>query len=507
MANRRKKTQHGISFEFEEGTSLKAFYDCPKRVVGILGSVGSGKTTVCIAKTLKNACNLPVIMESGKRMRRYKCAVIRNTYIELNSTVLSDFNDMLGHLGKVTKNPQTGYTFRINNKIVTPNDEFWLDAEWLFLAIDEEAKNQSLMGHQMTDAWMNEARALYESTYTTLKGRLRYPSKKMCGGKKAKHQIIFDSNFPYEDHWTYKLTGLATDENTGLIIPEKENAKVFIQPPAVFKKDGQWVINPDAENRKHLPDDYYEGQLADNVGDEKYIEVNLANKLNYYTDGKAVFPDYTHHLHYDGELMPDPNVPPIIGVDFGLTNPAVIFLQAYTNGRIIAASEIVVKDKSTQELCVLIKNHLYEFYRNKYNNALGDPSGKQKAPTDKKTSFDVMRANGINIRPAKTNNPKVRIDTVNQCLSKIIDGKPMLIVGKKCPMLHKALSGEYRYAFVRGTDNKRPHEKPEKNHASHIADALQYGLSEVRGADPTRKPDHMRKKKRKSGFWGSGRLY
>ena len=504
---KRKRNQGGMAFTVKAGTVLENFLYCEKSVSGILGAVGSGKTYTCVAKLLKNACAIPVSVEGGTRIKRYKCAVIRNTYPELNKTTMSSFEKVLGRWGTMTRNPQTGYYFKMQRKIVTEEEpEFLLDATWFFVAMDNEAQVKSLMGLEITDAWINEAREIDQSVYSALTGRLRYPDAEMCGGVEPKHQIIYDSNMPYHDHWTYQLTGLATDERTGAIIPEKPTAKVHVQPPAVYKNEkGVWVINPDAENRENLPKNYYEDQLENNVGDEAYIEANLAQMPRLYLTGKPVFSNYSQTLHYSETLLPNPKVPPIVGVDFGMRNAAAVFLQCYVNGRIIASSELVVSDKTTIELAELILAHLGEFYNGEYRAVIGDPAGDQQAMTDGRTAFGIMRASGLKIKASPSQKVDYRIATVNKGLITLIEGKPRFMVGVQCPMLHKALAGEYRYAPIRTRQGERYHDKPEKNNSSHIADATQYGLSEVMGNDPIRR-EHPQSTRRPH-FWGNGNLW
>lgn len=328
-------------------------------------------------------------------------------------------------------------------------------------------------------------------------GRIRFPSETDCEFPPP-HQLLFDSNMPADTHWSYALTGRAVSEETGQVILVPNHAKVYLQPAAAFETPEGPVLNPNAENLKHLGKDYYISQF--NAG-KLYLDTNLYQKPRYFVTGKAIFPNYKQHIHFNPKLLPDPEVPPILGLDFGVRNPAVVFLQAYPNGRIIASSEIVLQDKSGLELADIIFEHLHRYYKNQYHDGIGDPSGKRRSDTDKKSMFDVLRARGLRFRPAPTQDLEVRLETVDKVLTKLIDGVPQLVVGKKCPMLHKALSGDYRYRKLKTADG-RYDTKPDKNHASHIADALQYGLSEVRGASPVRRPEHLRKSGRQRVQWG-----
>ena len=55
-------------------------------------------------------------------------------------------------------------------------------------------------------------------------------------------------------------------------------------------------------------------------------------------------------------------------------------------------------------------------------------------------------------------------------------GKPGFLISPACKELRKALAGRYCYRRIQVGTDERFEDKPLKNTASHIADALQYAL-------------------------------
>jgi hypothetical protein len=75
------------------------------------------------------------------------------------------------------------------------------------------------------------------------------------------------------------------------------------------------------------------------------------------------------------------------------------------------------------------------------------------------------------VKPAATNVPERRISAVEGLLQRAIDGGPGLLISPECPWLAQALDWGYRNKKM--TDGSLQ-ATPQKNHHSHIADALQY---------------------------------
>jgi hypothetical protein len=109
---------------------------------------------------------------------------------------------------------------------------------------------------------------------------------------------------------------------------------------------------------------------------------------------------------------------------------------------------------------------------------MGDPAGGSRSQTDERSCLDIVRAKtGIAARPAPTNAFTPRREAVAGALSRLIDGKPGLIVSPACKVLRKGFAGGYRFKRVEVVGDERYHDAPDKNPYSHVHDALQYALS------------------------------
>jgi hypothetical protein len=80
---------------------------------------------------------------------------------------------------------------------------------------------------------------------------------------------------------------------------------------------------------------------------------------------------------------------------------------------------------------------------------------------------DIIKAEGLRVIPAKTNNVSARINAVDDYLMRQVDGDPGFLLDPRCMALKAAMMGGYRYKPK--TDGAI-----DKNKHSHVAEALQY---------------------------------
>ena len=106
----------------------------------------------------------------------------------------------------------------------------------------------------------------------------------------------------------------------------------------------------------------------------------------------------------------------------------------------------------------------------------GDPAGDDRAQTDEATPFMILRSEGLNFQPATSNDPQIRVEAVEQVMTRVFDGKAGFLVDPSCKHLIKACAGGYHYPRVKVSGSVRHSDKPLKNMSSHVAEALQYLL-------------------------------
>jgi len=103
-----------------------------------------------------------------------------------------------------------------------------------------------------------------------------------------------------------------------------------------------------------------------------------------------------------------------------------------------------------------------------------DPAGDQRAQTDEATPFQILRANGIVAYPAPSNDPVMRIESVTATLTRMVDGKPGLLIDPSCTQLRKGFASGYQYRRMQVSGEAKYDLRPNKNKYSHVHDALQY---------------------------------
>lgn len=408
---------------------------------GIMGPFGSGKSTACIMEILRRA-NEQKKAEDGKRHSRW--AVIRNTYPELRTTTIKSWHQWVS--------PSRGRWVDTGPPMQHIVDDE-LDLEVIFLALDRPQDIAKLLSMELTGAWINEAREVPKAVVDGLTGRVgRYPSMLMGGSSWS--GIIADTNPPDNDHWWYKLA----EEK------KPEGWRFFRQPSG---------LSADAENRKHLPPNYYERQVAGK--DPDWVKVYVHGEYGFVRDGKPVYPEFKDSVHVqDFELLP--NTPLYVGIDFGLT-PAATIAQRTPMGQWRVVGELVTQDMGAVRFAEVLRRTLEDEYAG-YDIAkvTGDPAGDTRAQTDETTPFQILRANGIPAVPACTNDFIRRRESVAVACSRLIDGSAGLLVHPRCQLLRKAMAGGYSYKRVQVGGEERYRDVPDKNHYSHVAESLQYLL-------------------------------
>lgn len=414
-------------------------------VRGLVGPIGSGKSVACCTELMELAHEQA---PGPDGIRRSRWAIIRNTYRELNDTTMQTWFDWFPK--------QIGVWDAGNMKFtVEAND---IHAEFMFRALDRPDDVKKLLSLELTGAWVNEARELPMAVIDMLQGRVgRYPSKAVHGAQPTYYGIIMDTNPPDTDHWWY----YHFEEN------HTEGWAVFHQPSG---------LSDEAENRNNLPADYYERLMAGK--DEQWVQAYVHGQYAFVRDGKPVYPMYNDTIHCARELLvPNPDWPTYIGLDFGLT-PAAALFQRTPLGQYRVFDEIVTDDMAAFEFGGLIQRLLGESYPDlKIERITGDPAGDERAQTDKKTPFQVLRTDGVMAQPASTNDVEVRRKTVTRHLAKMtMMGEPALLISPKCKMLRKGMAGGFKYKRLQVRGHERYEDKPDKGRYSHICEALEYGL-------------------------------
>ena len=426
---------------YKPSPTIQAFQDDPSFVRAIRGPVGSGKSVGCTIELFRLAC------QSGTNTRS---AIIRNTFPQLRSTTLNTWMDWLRPFGEFKWSTMTflarieGYTH-----------------EFLFQALDKSSDIGRLLSLELTFSWVNECREIQWPIIDMLTTRVgRYPARK--DGIAPRSCIIMDTNSPDDMSSYYKCF----EER------RPKDWKQFVQPAG----DG-----PLGENVDNLPPGYYERIRQGK--DDAWCKVYIGGEYGYIAEGRPVYGAWQDNIHA-AQCERDPELPLIVGIDFGL-EPACVFLQESTTGQFRVVDELVTQEFSALELGELLGQRLRKDWRDHTIEIFGDPAGDQRSQVDKRTAFQVLRAAGIDARPAPTNDFRLRVEAVMRNLKRLtMAGEPGLIVSPRCKYLRRACAGGYKYRLMQVVGEERFAELPDKNSYSHVAEALQYALC---GAGQARK--------------------
>jgi len=495
-----------------DGVTILNFMRANTFFRGLRGPVGSGKSVACCIEVFRRALDQEPARDGIKKSR---WAIIRNTNPQLKTTTIKTWLDWFpeSEWGKFTWSVPYTHHIRKGN----------LDLEVIFLALDRPEDVKKLLSLELTGIWVNEAREIPKSIIDACTMRVgRYPS--MREGGPTWTGMIADTNAPEEDHWWPIMGGevpvpdhISQDEARMLVKPD--NWEFFTQPSGMLEKrddDGDiegYVPNPKAENRHHMMKGYYRNLIQGKT--KSWIDVYVMNRLGHIQDGKPVYKMFAPDVHVAKEEIPVAAGQPVyVGVDFGLT-PSAVFGQK-VRGRWFLQSELVSVDMGIVRFAEVMRNELAtRFAAVSEAIIFGDPAGDFRAQTDESTPFHILRGAGLRATPAPSNSVDLRIEAVTSQLTKMVEGKPALLIDPRCAQLIKGFEGMYCYKRIE-VSGERYADKPDKNMYSHVHDAAQYlflGAGEGRALMNSQRPatpvtakrdfDVFAKQRsnRRQGFW------
>lgn len=441
---------------YQPPPTIARFMRSPAFYRGLMGPVGSGKSSACCMELLaKASAQAP----GPDGIRRSRFAILRNTYRELKDTTLRTWlawmpEERFGGFS------HSDMTHRVRHAL---DDGTRLCAEVLFRALDRPKDARKLLSLELTGAWINEARELPLSVVEALGDRVeRYPAARDGGCSWA--GVIMDTNPPDTDHWWHRLAEEARPSGWAF----------FRQPGGLVEQDGAFVTNPRAENLENLPQDFYIRRMHGK--NAQHMRIYYCGMYGFVQDGRPVYPEFDEARHVSPvELAPVPGLPLLIGLDFGLT-PAAALAQRLSDGRWRFLDELVSEDMGMQRFAGLLSELLASRYDGLTPEIWGDPAGGTRAQTDERTPYDMLRAAGLVARPVSTNDPLLRREAMAGALLRDIDGAPGALLSPRCRTLIRGMAGAWRYRRLAVSGEERFADQPEKSRFSHVCEAAQYLL-------------------------------
>ena len=176
-------------------------------------------------------------------------------------------------------------------------------------------------------------------------------------------------------------------------------------------------------------------------------------------------------------LIPNKNNLLLISADFGLT-PAMVLKQQDAMGRVLTLDSISTFGMGIERA---IETRLLPLMRQKYDGfecfVTGDPAGGTGSQADEVSCVDIFRRytkKGLGkVKLAWSNNPIHRQGATDHFLSMLVDrGMPAYLIDPGCTDLITALGGAFQFKKYK---DGRESSEIDKNDASHIGEANQYG--------------------------------
>jgi hypothetical protein len=471
-----------------DGEVLRAFMRSQAFVRGIRGPVGSGKSVGSAVECFRRGVEQEI---GGSKFRKTRFAVVRNTNPQLKTTTIKTWLDWFPEheFGKFNWQPPFTHRIRKGN----------LDMEVIFISLDKPDDVKKVLSLELTGAWINEAREIPKAIVDAITMRVgRFPSER--DGGPTWQGVIMDTNAPDEDHWWPIMSGdvplpewITEEEAQTLVKPD--GWEFFSQPGAMLQvknaegKVTGYKMNPKRENQIGIKDRYYE-QIIEGKGAD-WIKVYVCNLYGSLTDGKPVYPTFDSNLHVSRHpLQMVPGLDVYVGLDFGL-DPSAVFAQN-VRGRWHILRELVARGMGSTRFANLFHRECASFNGANFR-IFGDPAGDQRAQTDENTVFAVLRGQGINARPAPSNDIALRLEAVTAPLNRLVEKIPGLLIDPSCVTIIKGFESGYHYKRINVSGVERYYDEPDKNRFSHPHDALQYlmlgggeGIKLTRGSNPAK---------------------
>lgn len=435
----------------------------------IVGPVGSGKTTGLFFKLARMA---KLQKPGADGIRRTRAVVVRNTAPQLRDTTIVSWNYWF-------KDGQAGVWRATEAKFTLRFDD--VECEVLFRPLDTPDDVARVLSLEVTFAILDEFVQIPMEIVNALSARLgRYPSMKDGGA--TNWGMWGSSNPSTEDNpWFDYLH----DENVVIAIKPgfdadvdemrrrtlglelNPNVKYYLQPSGFAEN---------AENLENLPGGrgYYDNQAKGKS--TAWIKQFIEAEWGFSIAGKPVVPTFNADIHIStSALKYDPMNPIIVGFDPGLGGSAFIFGQEDLHGRLRVYGELIQTGMGAERL---ISERLTPYLRRRFPGArvviAPDPAAANRGQNNEKSVVDVFRKK-FEVKHETNNRLPLRLDAIEHYTTRLTDvGPALLIDGRECPVLIRALKGGWRFAI----DNKRGdvikgHE-PEKNQYSHPGDAFGY---------------------------------
>jgi len=453
--------------------TVQSFFDSDAFIRGLVGPIGSGKTSACIMEIAQRGIGQA---RGPDGVRRSRFGVIRNTAKQLEDTTERSFLQWFSpyQFGDWVPSKHN-YTIKA---LRGPGDDRNAEIEVMFRALDRPDQIGDLLSTEFTGAWVHEGREIQWPIIDAMMGRVgRYPAIRDGGATWS--GLWSDTNPPDVDSDWFKFFEEMDHSEAVAELAKVIPGMTVEKYCAIFKQPSG--LSPAAENLRNLPVGYY--QRAAIGKSPEWVKVFVHGEYGFTSDGRAVWPEYNDALHCPTDKGKWPkfsmDLPIVRSWDFGLT-PACVFSQISSRGQWLIADELIATSMGANAFSDEVIEHSARYYNKAEFWDVGDPAGMQRSQTDETTCFQILRGKGIEIEPAMQS-LEIRLESVRKPLRTLVDGRPQFVIHPRCAKLRRGLMGGYHFRRMR-ISGERYTNSPEKDSYSHVCDALGYAGTRLFGA-------------------------
>lgn len=435
------------------GPVAEAFVASDEPVAVLMGPVRSGKTTAGLLRGLFLAYRWP---ETRPGLRRFKLGVLRRQMVDLERTTIPSWTEWFPR-SKGTWRGARGEPQTHELRIPHPKSGV-VELIVEFRGIGEFRLDEALRGWEPSAVFVDECDTMPENTFGYLLTRVgSFPRETLARNPK---QVWGCCNAPELGNWVLR----------DLIDTPQPGWRLHRQPSG---------LSPQAENLRALGQDWYRRQAE---AMPEHLRRRFIENIPGLAVGLAtVYAEFNPDLHVASDpLGVLPGRPVIVGLDAGGT-PAASLWQFAPNGQRRCIGELSTHEREEGSITgphrfgAALARLLGERCRDLAIHGVADPSAQYGGDAAGEGSWIeiVAREAGIEVRPAGTNDPTLRLEALRQPLNALIDGRlPALLICPTCRLTIRALARDYRYVVTGG----RRADRPLKNWSSHLIEAAQYAL-------------------------------
>jgi len=179
------------------------------------------------------------------------------------------------------------------------------------------------------------------------------------------------------------------------------------------------------------------------------IEVAQELDISYLSSaGKPFYAGFRQDLHViEYEPLKDKEL--LFGWDYGWHYPCLVISQIDAKGRWVVYDMILGRNKNIKPFGEEVIGYQNLHYPSMTHKGFGDPAGKSPNDQTDITSQEILIGLGFRIESQPSNLPttnySARKKIIEGKLNTIIDGRPALLVHKRCQMIIEAFEGGYHY--------------------------------------------------------------